>query len=230
MKKIILLLIALGAGYYYFVSLSPSPEDGEDDGEYVEYEAEDENTEAQVAAEPEPKREEVAEGAAPPPEEENQASPADEMERAREEDQLADKERADAMVKAIKNFTPEDLVEVQRYYKQMEKRWMSVVKTMVGEEDYADYQAMRKEFQQERKESFKEFHKSMVAQHGKKHVYSPTEYENRVGKKIQNAYFERFRERFGADTYRRYRETLQRFNSEAKRNQDPAKGLLQVFY
>ena len=139
-----------------------------------------------------------------------------------------EKKRAEDMVKAIKNFTPEELEEVQGYYRRLESEWKNIVKDMLGE-NYSEYQEIRREFQIERQESFRKFHISMIDQHGRDHVYSPTEYENKVGKAIQERYFKRIEERFGTETYNRYIENLQQFNREAKRHQDPSKGLLQIF-
>ena len=229
MKKIILLIIVLVAGYYFIFNTSQSPENGEE--EYTEYEStEEQEVEPQAKVEEEVKSEVTTTQENAPPEEDPIPTPAAETEKNPDQETLVEKQKSEAMVKAIKNFTPEDLRDVQRYYQRMENRWKSVVQNMLGDEDYTEYEDMRKEFQRERKESFRKFHESMMAKHGKKHVYSPTEYEKEVGKNIQQTYFKRFEERFGSQNYNRYKQTLQRFNSEAKRNQDPAKGLLQVFF
>ena len=230
-KKIILLIVLVGGGFYFvFTMFSRSPEeapDGYGEEEYIEYVP----TVGKKAKAP-PDEKETAARKPPPP-----ASPVTpektdppQAPPPQGDEEPEDKERGKAMVQAIKNFSPKDLREVQQYYQELEDRWKSVVKNMIGEKDYADYERMRQEFQRERQTSFREFHESMMAEHGDSHVYSPLEYEKQVGEKIQQAYFERFRERFGPEVHQRYRKTLQRFNGEAKRNQDPAKGLLKMFF
>ena len=233
MKKLIILLIVVLGGSYLFFKAPEAPEDFDDyeEEEYTEY---TESSEESAESPPPPVAKPPEKKETPPNEKivqkEEEPPPPGEVNELPEKTEDPDKKQGDAMVKAIKNFTPQDLKEVQEYYGQLENQWKSVVKNLIGENDYAEYEAMREEFQKERKESFVEFHKSMIAKHGEKHVYSPIEYEKQVGKKIQEAYFERFRERFGPEAHKRYRQTLQRFNGEAKRNQDPAKGLLKIFF
>ena len=237
MKKFIVLSVFVLGGFYWFFRAPETPDglgDYEEE-EYTEYaESTEEVSKPQVPVEtpkkvdtPEQKKEVLA--VERPTQREEPTPPPPETSEPTEKDK-AEKERGEAMVKAIKNFTPQDLEEVQKYYDRLENRWKSVIKNAIGENNYAEYEIMRQEFQEERKESFVRFHKSMVEEHGEKHVYSPIEYEKQVGKRIQEAYFERFRERFGPEAHRRYQETLQKFNGEAKRNQDPAKGLLKIFF
>ena len=73
------------------------------------------------------------------------------------------------------------------------KMWLGIC----SEKIFPEYQKMRREFQRERQESFQKFHFSMVEQHGADHVYSPTEYEDQIGRAIQEKYFKKIEDRFG---------------------------------
>ena len=229
MKNLIILLLVLGAGFVVIYNRSQSPEDVDP------YESEQygENTETVTQEEgAQPPAQQAIDPATPPSnDKQNQDKPSPNQPKrsAKEIVAQAEKEkRSKDMVNAIKNFTPEELEEVQQYYREIELEWKGVVKNMLGEK-YPEYQKMRREFQRERQESFRKFHFSMMEKHGEDHVYSPTEYEDEIGRSIQEKYFKKIEEQFGPETYNRYMDTLRQFNQEAKRHQDPSKGLLKIF-
>lgn len=135
-----------------------------------------------------------------------------------------------------KDLTDKQIQQLDANVEKLEKRWDSRLKNLflnkmsLSLQDFADYQVMRDGFEDDRLEAFERFHKEMAQKHGNSYRYSPTLEMKEYEQKIKTEYRDLFRKRFGEENYARYMGELESFNDQARKEADPALGVLYIEY
>ncbi|GEM_PF-2908237 len=131
-------------------------------------------------------------------------------------------------------LTEEEMDKMDELFESYEEGWdkkmREVMITDLGlsEDDYGDYLKMRDGYEEDRLETFEEFHKKMAIEKGPHYSYSPTQEMMDFDDKLRKEYLDLYRKRFGESAFVKYYNALDSYNTEIRKKSDPKYGVLTI--
>ncbi len=115
------------------------------------------------------------------------------------------------------NSLSKDEDEEFRAFDEMEKKWLSDVKVVIGDEFYAQYLSMREQNEKEKMEAYKEYHDYLRRKHGDNFKYNISEDQSVREKKINQEYLKKLLALIGENKFQAYIKARDKINEDNRR-------------
>ena len=102
-------------------------------------------------------------------------------------------------------------------FDEMEKKWLLEVKTVLGDQFYAQYLEMRERNEKEKMEAYKEYHDYLRRKHGDNFKYNISEDQSIREKKINQDYLKKLLELIGETKFQAYIKARDKINEDNRR-------------
>jgi len=146
-------------------------------------------------------------------------------------DQLPNESKGLTEPKSLKNETLEVKPHKERVYEkitpekedrfeifdQMEKKWLSEVKNILGPKDYAIYLDMREQNEKEKLEAYNQYHDYLRKKHGDQFSYKISEDQSNAEKAINQKYMKDLMKIIGEQKFADYLKARDQINEEFRR-------------
>lgn len=103
-------------------------------------------------------------------------------------------------------------------FDEMEKKWLSSVKNIVGDKNYAGYLGMREQNEKEKMIAYKEYHDYLRQKYGDKFTYNISEDQSVREKEINQRYLKDLLEMIGKEKFQAYVKARDKINEENRKN------------
>jgi hypothetical protein len=131
-------------------------------------------------------------------------------------------------------LSEQEIEDLEEYFEKVEKEWNQKVEDLLlGELGMApqviqDFHSLREAYDQEKIESFQEFHEFMEEKYGEDYSFTPNQDMEATENKVLDVYQGRLRKLLGDSGHQRYRDTLDEYNKKIKSEQDETKGIMLI--